>query len=203
MIIIIQKLIQRSQQGDHEAFEELFRQCQGVIYKQVNKFWLPCAQREDIYQEACIAFYYAVMAYSFDKGISFKSFARLVIERKLSSLVRLKTNKKSQILNNAYSLDKVVNENSPYPITYSERLIDLSYEQKLKRIEQPIMLEEIFTTAKLSKLEITILQMHLQGLTYEQMSRILNSSYKTVDNAMQRVRRKIKKHQEELLQQVM
>lgn len=196
------ELIQRSQQGDHEAFEMLFQKCQSLIYRQVNQFWLPGAQKEDIYQEACIAFYYSVMAYSFDKG-GFKSFACLVIKRKLASLIRLKTNKKSQVLNDAYSLDKVIHEDSTISITYLDRLTDLSYEQKIKKIEQPFILQEISTTAKLSKLEITILQMHLQGLTYEQMSRILNSSYKTIDNAMQRVRRKMKKHQEELLQQVM
>lgn len=196
------ELIKRSQQGDHEAFEMLLQQCQGLIYKKVNQCWLPGEHKEDIYQEACIAFYQSIMVYSFDKGVSFKSFTCLVIERKLSSLARLKTNKKSQILNNAYSLDRVLYEDSAFPITYLERLIDLSYAQKLKNIERPFILQDIFTTAKLSKLEAIILKMYLQGYSYDQMGAVLNSSYKTIDNAMQRMRRKMKKHQKELLKQV-
>ena len=158
----------------------------------LRTYFLVGADREDLLQEGMIGLYKAVCDYEFDKQASFRAFAELCIMRQIITAIKGATRKKHMPLNTYVSLNRSVFEGD------SERtLIDMlagthvsdpeelfigreNYESMAKHIEE-----------SLSKLERSALELYLRGYSYQHIARTLDKSVKCVDNAIQRVKKKL------------
>lgn len=187
--VIIINLILKAQSGDECAFEELLNRYQNLIKSKTYQYFLPDGDKEDVYQVACIGFHSAVMSYSPKHGRSFESFASFVINRKLKTAIKISRAYKCEILNQAYSLHQEYLEG----LMFLDMIPDSSYQSQIETIENPFILDEYLNTLPLTNYEKTILKLFLSNLTYRQIADSMKCDTKSIDNAMQRVRRKLAK----------
>lgn len=182
-----------AKRGDQEAFEELLALNEKLIQGRVWAYWLPYGDKNDVMQEAHIAFYQAVMAFSEDRGVPFESFAKIIIGRKLKTAVRLSRAYKHENLNNASSLNNV----NEYGAELINLIVDSRYDNEIELIDNQFSIDTILKYCKLSKLEERIFKLHfIEDKNYEEIQIILNCKNRTVDNALQRSKRKIRNYYE-------
>ena len=148
------------------------------IISRAKNYFIVGADREDIIQEGLIGLYKAIRDYNPDKKTSFSSFAKLVILRHIA-----KTNRQKHILNSFISLDK--------PLDNNNKRIELISNTD---IEKDLIDKEVIEKAKekLSVLELNILNEYLNDISYKEISQKLNISPKSIDNAIKRIKNKIK-----------
>ena len=178
--------IQAAQQGDSEALEHLLREYGRLIRAEAHMFTLRGADLEDMIQEGMLALLTAIEQFDPARGVSFPSYARLCVERRLRSFIRGQSAKKHGPLSQAVSLDKPPFEDlETYPhIAQSadpEAVV-------IGREEHRETLARLFDL--LSRFEAQVLQLYLYGLSYDEIARRIGKTRKSVMNAMQRVHQK-------------
>lgn len=182
-------LIEKAKQGDQESFEQLIKKHQKLFKKITYKYYLPGQSREDVYQEACIAFYQALMAYNNQHNTEFSVFAKMVVERKVKSAIRRNNFKKHIALNTAYSLDAQMTETT----TYLENLCDCQYDRLIDNIENEKW-EDTLEKSNLTEFEKKVFVLcNIYELSYIAVSQQLLCTIKSIDNANQRAKRKLRK----------
>ncbi len=168
--------------GVQDAFGELSVRYIFVIRSEAGKFYNMGIETDDLYQEGLVALHSAVKSYSDDGRASFRTYAGVCIRNRLLSAVRAANNNKNFINNVTVSIyDEPVE--IPAPMTEPERIVVADEE-----------LNDVIRTAKrkLSELEFNVLSLYIDGNSYEDIAKLLGLSVKVCDNAMQRVRRKLK-----------
>ena len=185
-------LITALREGDKSAEEALYARYKQVVRSKARTYFLVGADREDIIQEGMIGLYKAVCDYEFDKQASFRAFAELCITRQIISAIKSATRKKHMPLNTYVSLNRSVFEGD------SERtLIDMLASTHISDPEKLFIDRENYDAValhindSLSKLEKGALSLYLQGYSYQQIADGLGKSTKCVDNAIQRVKKKL------------
>ncbi|WP_027964778.1 RNA polymerase sporulation sigma factor SigH [Halalkalibacillus halophilus] len=183
------------QENDVQALEFLISKYRGFVRSKARTYFLIGADREDIMQEGMIGLYKAIRDYQPDKLSSFKVFAELCVKRQIITAIKTATRQKHSPLNSYVSLDKPVYEED------SDRtLIDVIAEDDLSDPEQLLLNQERYGDMEekmeelLSGLEREVLQLYLDGRTYQEISVLLNRHVKSIDNALQRVKKKLEKH---------
>ena len=147
--------------------------------------------REDIVQEGMIGLFKAIRDYKEDKLSSFKAFAELCITRQIITAIKTATRQKHIPLNSYVSLDKPI-----YDEESDRTLLDVISEAKVTDPEEMIISQEEYTDIEskiselLSDLERKVLSLYLDGRSYQEISEQLNRHVKSIDNALQRVKRK-------------
>ena len=186
-------LLQRLREGDADAEEALYMRYKPVVRSRARTYFLVGADREDIIQEGMIGLYKAVCDYEFDKQASFRVFAELCITRQIITAIKSATRKKHIPLNTYVSLSRPV-----YDDGESERtLIDVLQTARVSDPEEALIGRESYEAIArdietiLSPLERQSLALYLQGLSYQQIAAALGRSTKCVDNAIQRVKKKL------------
>ena len=159
-----------------------------------KSYFLIGADKEDIYQEGMIGLYKAIRDFNYEKSSTFKGFAELCVTRQIITAIKTATRQKHIPLNTYISLNKPVSEDdsertlldilSTIKISDPEALI-IGKEEKA-RIENAI-------TKVLSDLEMEVLQSYLDGKSYQEIACDLDRQAKSIDNALQRVKRKLEK----------
>ena len=153
------------------------------------------ADREDIVQEGMIGLFKAIRDYKGDKSTSFKAFAELCITRQIITAIKTATRQKHIPLNSYVSLDKPV-----YDDESDRTLMDMLEGSKSMDPEEMVINQEEFNTIEmkitelLSDLEREVLALYLDGQSYQEISAELNRHVKSIDNALQRVKRKLEKY---------
>ncbi|MFW5998399.1 MAG: RNA polymerase sporulation sigma factor SigH [bacterium] len=189
------ELIKKSRNGDNQAVETLIKRYQNLIYAKAKLYFLNGGDKKDIIQEGMIGLYKAIRDYEIEKNSSFSSFASMCIIRNIISAIKAANRNKKQPLNSSVSLNKpVYDENSDRNLldifqdkenlNNPEDLIISKY--KLDLIKNEI--KEIST-----KLEFNVIQEYLKGKSYKQIANTLDIHTKSVDNALQRFKKKLKK----------
>ena len=152
------------------------------------------ADREDIIQEGMIGLYKAIRDFKSEKLSSFRAFAEICITRQIITAIKTATRQKHVPLNSYVSLSRpVFDENS------DKTLIDLIAENKCIDPEELFINKENYRsmggriTEILSEMELRILSLYLEGKSYQEMSQELGKQVKSIDNALQRVKRKLEK----------
>ena len=181
--------------GDALAEEALYARYKQVVRSKARMYFLIGADREDIIQEGMIGLYKAVVDYQFDKQASFRAFAELCITRQIITAIKSATRKKHIPLNTYISLNRSVFEGD------SERpLIDVLSSTQISDPEEVLISRENYAAVaesiehSLSKLERSALELYLLGYSYQQIADALQKSTKSVDNAIQRVKKKLEEH---------
>ncbi|MTI69881.1 MAG: RNA polymerase sporulation sigma factor SigH [Firmicutes bacterium] len=192
-----EEIVNSAKNGNDEALEYLIKKYKNFVRAKARSYFLIGADKEDIIQEGMIGLYKAIRDYRTDKLASFRAFAELCITRQIITAIKTATRQKHIPLNSYVSLNKpIYDEESDrtlldvlrgVKITDPEELI-VSREE-LKHIENKI--GEI-----LSDLEWEVLMSYLQGKSYQEISLELDRHVKSIDNALQRVKRKLERYLE-------
>lgn len=193
-----EEIVSLVQCGDNVALDYLLYQYKNFVKAKARAYFLVGADREDIIQEGMIGFFKAVRDYRPDRAASFHVFAELCITRQIITAIKTATRQKHIPLNSYVSLNKPVYDED------SERtLIDVvsaeaasSPEDLLLDREKRNYLEQKMNES-LSELEWEVLTSYLQDRSYQEIAVDLRRQVKSVDNALQRVKRKMEKMMEE------
>lgn len=180
--------------GDQEATEYILNKYEHIVRKKASGYFLVGSDRDDVVQEGRIGLYKAIEDYDATKKSSFKSFAELCITRQIITSIKNTTRLKHSPLNSYVSIYKPVQEDDEARMLLEtihcsevldplEQLID---EERSNFIQNEIM-------KALTRLEWNVLHLYLHGFSYEEIAGRLNRPEKSIDNALQRVRRKIEK----------
>ena len=190
-----EELIREAKAGDDKALEYLINKYKKFVRAKARTYFLIGADREDIIQEGMIGLYKAIRDFRGDKLSSFRAFAELCITRQIITAIKTATRQKHIPLNSYISLNKPVFDEE------SDRtLMDMINEENVSDPEEMMISREEFTGIELkmneilSNLEWEVLSKYLQGRSYQEIAKELNRHVKSIDNALQRVKRKLEKH---------
>lgn len=192
-----EQLVEMVHKGDSEALDYLIHKYRQFVRAKARSYFLIGADREDIVQEGMIGLFKAIRDYKDDKSSSFKAFAELCITRQIITAIKSATRQKHIPLNSYVSLDKPV-----YDEESDRTLMDMLTETKSLDPEELIINQEEFDHIEikmaelLSDLEREVLALYLDGQSYQEISGELNRHVKSIDNALQRVKRKLEKYLE-------
>ncbi len=191
-----EEICQKAQESDGMALEYLLNRYKNFVRSKARIYFLPGADHEDIVQEGMIGLYKAIRDYRPDKLTCFRAFAELCITRQIITAIKTATRLKHTPLNKYISLNKpIFDEDS------DRTLLDVITEGKTSNPEEMLINQENFSTIEtqigenLSELEWDVLTSYLEGRSYQEIAEKLgqNVKVKTVDNALQRVKRKMEK----------
>ena len=195
-----EELVLMAQNGDDTAQEYLLDKFKSLVRAKSRAYFLIGADSEDIIQEGMIGLYKAVRDYNEERNASFRSFAELCVNRQMITAIKAATRQKHQPLNYYVSLNKPVYEEESEQ-TYLDFLQSsssslLNPEALLIGQENKSFLEDQMVK-NLSSFETRVLVLYLQGRSYFEIANVLDKPEKSIDNALQRVKKKLEKFLEE------
>lgn len=186
------ELILQSQSGDEAALETILIRYKPLVYKKSQPYYLAGGDSDDVVQEGLIGLYKAVIGFDKSKFPFFSVFAGVCIERRIMSAVKKASRLKHNPLNSYVSLSGDNEESSLGTLCTSAAVgqITENPENILIEKEKVSGLEGMICNT-LSQFEMCVLLSHLNGRTYKETAQYLNRDVKAVDNAMQRIKKKI------------
>ncbi|GIP50874.1 RNA polymerase sporulation sigma factor SigH [Paenibacillus sp. DXFW5] len=190
-------IVEAVREGDSEALEYLINKYRSFVRAKARSYFLIGADREDIIQEGMIGLYKSIRDFRGDKLASFKAFAELCITRQIITAIKTATRQKHIPLNSYVSLDKPI-----YDEESDRTLLDVICGTQVSDPEELIINQEEFTGLEdkmseiLSDLERKVLMLYLDGRSYQEIAVDLNRHVKSIDNALQRVKRKLERYLE-------
>jgi len=191
-------IVELAQQGEQFAVEFLVDKYKNFVRAKARSYFLIGADKEDIIQEGMIGLFKAIRDYKLDKLTSFRAFAELCITRQIITAIKTATRQKHIPLNSYVSLNKPI-----YDEESDRTLMDILSTNKITNPEEIIISREefIFIERKmgeiLSSLEWKVLMAYLEGKSYQEIAVELKRHVKSIDNALQRVKRKLEKYLED------
>ncbi|AVK86714.1 RNA polymerase sporulation sigma factor SigH [Lysinibacillus sp. B2A1] len=190
-----EELIEMVHQGNTDALDYLITKYRLLVRAKARSYFLIGADKEDIVQEGMIGLYKAIRDFKGDKLASFRAFAELCITRQIITAIKTATRQKHIPLNSYVSLDKpIFDEESDRTLmdVLTGAIMDDPEELMIHREEFGYLEEKM--SEILSELELQVLALYLDGQSYHEISAKLNRHVKSIDNALQRVKRKLEKH---------
>ena len=184
-------LIKVIKSGDKLALEFLIDKYKELVNMKVSKFFMIGAEKEDIVQEGLIGLFKAVKSYNPEKQNSFKSFANLCIERQLITAIKTLNRQKHMPLNSYLSLNIAAYEDDE-----ESNMLEVFNAHKIEDPLETITKQEYYKTVEeaidksLSDFEKQVLNRYMQGESYIQIAEKLDTPVKSIDNAIQRIRKK-------------
>ena len=190
-----EELIEMIKSGDTSAQDYLINKYKDLVNMKVGKYFIIGAEKEDIIQEGMIGLFKAVKNYDSEKQNSFKTFANLCIERQLITAIKTSNRQKHIPLNSYLSLNSAVNEEESNA-SLMEIINNNSVEDPLDTITKKEYYKILETTIdkSLSNFEKQVLNKFIQGESYNTIATELSAPVKSIDNAIQRIRKKASKN---------
>ena len=189
-----EEIVAQAKSGNNRAQEYLISKYENFVKAKARSYFLIGADKEDIYQEGMIGLYKAIRDFNPEKSTSFKAFAEICVVRQIITAIKTATRQKHIPLNNYISLNKPIYEEE------SERtLLDVLTGLKITDPEELMISKEQidYIEGKISKvlsgLELEVLTSYLDGKSYQEIASDLERHSKSIDNALQRVKRKLEK----------
>ena len=179
--------------GDRQAEERLVVKYMRLVRRCSRPFFLVGGAPEDLIQEGMLGLLSAIRQYDPKQNAAFKTYAELCIKNRLLSAVKTDSRLKHNPLNDGLPLDSLLSEESQIPLLAYTELFRRTPEEQVLARENKRNKEEFFLSflEKLSKFEKCVLQNYLNGLSYKEIAQINSKDEKAVDNAIQRIRRKL------------
>ena len=192
------QLVLRARNGSNEALDGLMRKYAGFVRLKASSYFLAGGDAEDLVQEGMIGLFKAIRDFRHDKETSFRSFAELCVTRQIITAIKTATRYKHAPLNTYVSFshtpagqesegDCTLGDALPGPAVHDPSVCVISTEELQSLV--------FCLGSGLSQLESEALRLYLEGNSYEEMAEDLDCDTKTIDNALQRVKRKILAHQ--------
>ncbi|WP_069366802.1 RNA polymerase sporulation sigma factor SigH [Salisediminibacterium beveridgei] len=192
-----EQLVEYVREGDSQALEYLIQKYRSFVRAKSRSYFLIGGDHEDILQEGMIGLYKAIRDFKQGKESSFRAFAELCITRQIITAIKTATRQKHIPLNSYVSLDKPI-----YDEESDRTLLDVIIGSDETDPEELFITQEEATriegamSESLSDLERQALMLYLEGSTYQEISEELDRHVKSIDNALQRVKRKLENHVE-------
>lgn len=183
-----------AQKGDNEALLFILKKYKSFVKGRARSYFLIGADREDIIQEGMIGLYKAIRDFKADKQVTFRAFAEICITRQIITAVKAATRQKHVPLNSYISLNKPVYEENT-----NQTFFDIFTTDPQANPEDMVIDQEAYNNIELkinkilSPFEMKVLNMYLEGKNYHQMSVDLNRDHKSIDNALQRIKKKLER----------
>ncbi len=190
-------LIALAKQGDPTSYDRLVRRYYGFVRLKASSYFLAGGDADDLIQEGLVGLYKAIRDYRTDRESSFRNFAELCITRQIITAVKTSTRNKHTPLNQYVSFSQTPAAAGPdSDTTLEEVLPGPSVRDPANQVIAGEELESLVSclTSVLSELESQVLALYLDGHSYEVIGKRLDCDTKTVDNALQRVKRKVGIH---------
>lgn len=181
------------QNGQSEATEYMLKKYAPLVKKSIRTLYLIGADTEDLSQEGMIGLFKAIQSYQTDSNASFYTFAKLCIDRQIYTAIKASNRKKHLPLNSYISFYSKANEDDTELIENLEAGNESNPEHIILDRENTNSIEHLIE-AHLSKMEKQVLSLYLEGLSYTDIASSLGKSNKSIDNAIQRIREKIKRN---------
>ena len=191
-----EQLLRKLREGESDIIDYIMDKYKYLVRKKAKAMYLLGGENDDLIQEGMIGLFKAVRDYDINQEASFYSFADLCISRQMYTAIKLSQRQKHMPLNSYVSLyeqKEDANEEKQQP------LIELLQAEKENNPEELFLDKEYFAMLeqeikeKLSDFESRVLYLHLMGEDYHSIAKLLNKSTKSVDNALQRIKKKMKK----------
>ena len=191
-----EELVGRARAGDEAALEELLLRHRALVRARARAHFLVGADQDDLVQEAMIGLYLAVRAFDPQAGSSFRTFADVCVSRQVVTAIRAATRRKHGPLNDYVSLhgpapaagegERTLADVLPAPAAAdpAEQLVGAEAVEALR----------VHVDRALSDLEVEVLRLHVDGVGYREIAQRLHRGARSIDNALQRVRRKVADH---------
>ena len=192
-----EQIISEIKNGDEEALSYILEKYKDLVNVKVSKYFIIGAEKEDTVQEGMIGLFKAIKNYNAEKQNSFKSFANICIERQLITAIKTSNRQKHQPLNSYLSLNTAAYENNDDDsVELLETFNSKTIEDPLETIMKQEQYNEVETAVNknLSKFEQKVLCGFLNGESYTVIAKKLNTPVKSIDNAIQRIRKKATKN---------
>lgn len=196
-LLLDEEVVEFAREGDEYALEYLINKYRNFVRAKARSYFLIGADREDIIQEGMIGLYKAIRDFRMDKLSSFRAFAELCITRQIITAIKTATRQKHIPLNSYVSLNKPI-----YDEDSDRTLLDVISGSKISDPEELIISREEFDDIEekmgeiLSSLEWKVLMSYLEGKSYQEIAEDLKRHVKSIDNALQRVKRKLERYLE-------
>ena len=181
-----------AQKGNKKAQEYMINKYESYVKSKAKSYFLIGADKEDIYQEGMIGLYKAIRDFNSGRQASFKAFAELCISRQIITAIKTATRQKHIPLNTYISLNKPI-----YDDESDRTLLDIlssirvcNPEELIVSQEEMVQIEK-YMAKSLSELEKQVLNSYMDGKTYQEIACTLDRDAKSIDNALQRVKRKL------------
>ena len=192
------QLVVRARNGDGTALDELIRRYTGFVRLKASSYFLAGGDADDLIQEGLVGLYKAVRDFRHDKETSFRSFAELCVTRQIITAIKTATRFKHSPLNTYVSFSNTpAGQDSDSDVTLGDALPGPGVDDPSVCVISTEELQSLVFAlgTGLSKLEADALKLYLEGSSYEEMAVELRCDTKTIDNALQRVKRKVLQHQ--------
>src|SRR5689334_24964757 len=192
-------LVALAKDGRTDAYDAIVRRYRGFVRLKASSYFLLGGESDDLIQEGLLGLYKAIRDYRSDRESSFRSFAELCITRQIITAVKTATRNKHTPLNQYVSFSQTPAASGDTDTTLDEILPGPSVTDPVNQVIASEELESLVsclsgTTGVLSDLESSVLSLYLDGHSYEVTAERLDCDTKTVDNALQRVKRKVGAH---------
>lgn len=190
-----EEIISQIREGNEQALTYLLNKYRPLVSNKIGKYFIIGAEKEDIMQEGMIGLYKAIRNFDKDKQNTFKTFANICIERQLITAIKTSTRQKHMPLNTCISLNMAAYENEDDSIELLETYDSKTMEDPLETMMKKEYFSEIQTNINnsLSKFEKQVLDRLVKGESYEVIAQKVNAPVKSIDNAIQRIRKKANK----------
>ena len=188
-------MVFKAKVGDEKSLNHIIRKYRNFVRAKAKPFFIVGADKEDILQEGMIGLFKAIRDYDEQKTVSFRAFAELCVTRQIITAVKTATRQKHIPLNSYISLNRPVNEEHP-----DRTLLDTMKNNQICDPEQLTINKEAMqliiekTKEMLSGFETKVLSLYLKGYSYQEISFKLEKHPKSIDNALQRIKRKFEKY---------
>lgn len=188
-----EEIIKQINNNDEEALAYILEKYKGLVNTKVSKYFIIGAEKDDTIQEGMIGLFKAIKSFDPEKQNSFKSFANICIERQLITAIKTSNRQKHMPLNSYLSLNISAYDNNEDD---SVELIDTFNSNTIEDPLETIMKQEQYTEVEnavnksLSKFEKQVLNRFLNGESYVKIAEKLDTPVKSIDNAIQRIRKK-------------
>lgn len=190
-----EEIVLKAKSGDVPATDFIIEKYKNFVKSKARTYFLIGADKEDIIQEGMIGLYKAIRDYDVEKSASFRSFAEICITRQIITAIKTATRQKHIPLNSYISLNKPA-----YDDDTERMMIDMIAESENLNPEEIMISRERFSSILekmsevLSNYEWKVLKLFLDGKSYCEIAKKLSKSEKSIDNALQRIKKKVEKY---------
>ena len=190
-----QELVLRGRAGDERALEELLERYRHFARSKARFYFLSGSDKEDVVQEGMIGLYKAIRDFDPEQATPFRVFAELCISRQILTAIKTANRHKHQPLNSSVSLDAPAG-NGDDALSIADRLVAPALYDPAELVISAEEVEAIQQSMRktLTSLEGQVLKLYIDGKSYEEIAAALSNHVKSIDNALQRIKRKLQRY---------
>ena len=190
------ELVGLVRQGDDRCIEVLLARYRNFARSKARSYFLAGSDKEDVVQEGMIGLFKAIRDFEEDTGTPFRAFAELCISRQILTAIKTANRQKHQPLNSSVSLDAPAYGSDDSDRSVGDNLVSPRTSDPVELVISAQEIEAIRDTMKenLTDLEGDVLRLYMDGKSYEEIAGVLGNHVKSIDNALQRIKRKLQRH---------